>query len=132
MLSFYCYLNRLFIVMHWSGPCHLKSYTEEDCKQRLFFHFAATQTRIITQKLYSLQHCLTNGSSLFLDSSYILNQPVSINLCIASRLWLTGVGLLLLQWLHGVSLTTFFLPAFSLVFPPTYILPCHRPKKLLH
>ena len=42
------------------------------CKLRLLFCFLATQTGIITQKLY-LQHCWANRLGVSLASSYILN-----------------------------------------------------------
>ena len=33
---------------------------------------------------------MTNDSNVFLTSSYILNEHISINLCITMRLWPTG------------------------------------------
>ena len=58
--------------------------------------------------------------------------PLSINLCIATRLWPTSeipkVQHVLLWQLHGISLTLPILSTY--LFKPGYILPCQRPKHL--
>ena len=57
----------------WLSCWVWKSPATQECRQRLLVRFLAAQTRIITQKLYSSQHCSANDSGIFLASSYILN-----------------------------------------------------------
>ena len=50
--------------------------------------FLAAQTQNKhTEKIYYLQYCLANSLSVFLARSYILNKPISINLCTTVRSW---------------------------------------------
>ena len=77
---------------------------------------------------------LVNGSGAFLASSYILNYPISINLCLVMRLWLHSKFLasfsfntyVVSLWLLILSLLLYF----CLDFPPDFILLSHWPKKM--
>ena len=60
------------------------------CWGILLIRSQALRPEIITQKLYYLQYCLANSLCILLASSYLLNLPISINLCISTRLWPSG------------------------------------------
>ena len=77
---------------------------------------------------------LVNGSGVFLASSYILNYPISINLCLIMRLWLPSKFLasfsfssyMVSLWLLIPSLLLYFCLDFLLDFT----LLSHWPKKM--
>ena len=74
---------------------------------------------------YQLQYCSANDSGIFLASSYIFILPQGCG-------FLESFWVLLLQQLHGVSQTLHTLSIYIYLFQPGYILPCYRPKQLLH
>ena len=124
MWVYTCLCMFMHVYMHVCA-CAFMSMCAHVYRQKLLVHLPATQTRVITQTLYSLQHYLANEYSVFLASAYILSQPISINLCISTRLWPTGKVLASVSfkscmaslWLCLLSLSICldFLPDFSLL-----------------
>ena len=96
---------------------HKIKYVDRVC----MFISLLPRPKIITQKVYYYITAWTITSGFLLASSYILNQPISINLCIT--MWVQPMGfcpasdILLLWQLHGFSLTPSLSPSIQFSFP---------------
>lgn len=120
---------KTFVGLRWMYMTHVACHMGMEVE---LFCFPNPQVLNKDTQFILIIECLGHSISL-LTSSWNLNQPISLNLCIASRSWLYGSsGILLLGYLVDIFDSAFLsLCFFSFPFLLSLTLPCYKPNRLL-